>query len=144
MNCFVCTHCDFGLKVFKVFDNKKNFKATCNRCKSQLRFVLQIYAPGDYGEEGDDDESFHRTVYLFVCSSKNGCTGEATVVRQQLKEKNNYYPETAPDYEVRILSSVFDMNLLLHSLYIIYIFVCDELSATYTKWEHGTTSIHVF
>ena len=69
--------------------------------------MLQIYAPGDYGDEGDDDESFHRTVYLFVCSSKNGCTGEATVVRQQLKEKNIYYPETAPDYEV----SIFICNL---------------------------------
>ena len=117
MKSFICIHCDLGLKNFKVFEKlKTTFKATCNRCKSQLRFVLQIYAPGDYGEEGDDDESFHRTVYLFVCSSKNGCTGEATVVRQQLKEKNKYYPETAPDYEVRNLSSLFDINSLLHSL----------------------------
>jgi len=72
---------------------------TCPRCQCQLRFVLQIYAPGGYSDAGDEDASFHRTVYLFVCASKNGCTGGAVAYRQQLPEKNSFYPAVAPDYE---------------------------------------------
>ena len=63
--------------------------------------MLQIYAPGEYGEEGQVDESFHRTIYIFVCSSNNACNGEAVAIRQQLPEKNSYYPENPPDYEVQ-------------------------------------------
>ena len=63
--------------------------------------MLQIYAPGEYSEEGEVDESFHRTIYIFVCSSNNACNGEAVAIRQQLSEKNNYYPENPPDYEVK-------------------------------------------
>ena len=65
-----------------------------------MKFILQIYAPGNYVDESAPDNAFHRIVYLFVCSSKNNCPAEPIVIRQQLPQVNKFYPQEAPDYEV--------------------------------------------
>jgi len=62
----------------------------CKLCKASMRFLLQMYSPGD------SIDAFHRTVYIFLCSSKNGCTEPPLVVRQQLPVTNAFYPEDPP------------------------------------------------
>jgi len=74
-------------------------KSKCELCKCNLKFILQIYAPGNYVDESAPDNAFHRIIYLFVCSSKNNCPAEPIVIRQQLPQSNKFYPQEAPDYE---------------------------------------------
>ena len=57
--------------------------------------MLQLYSPGH------EQNAFHRTIFVFVCSSKNFCPAPPVVLRQQLPVKNKFYPEEAPDYENR-------------------------------------------
>jgi pre-rRNA-processing protein TSR4 len=68
----------------------------CDSCKSNLKFLLQTYA------QGDTEDSFHRSIFVFVCSSKNYCNAPPVIIRQQLPRDNKFYPSTAPNYEVRI------------------------------------------
>jgi len=61
----------------------------CKRCRQQMPFICQIYAPLDDG----DDESFHRTLYVFACPScRDEAVGSVRVLRATLPEANPYYP----------------------------------------------------
>ena len=84
-------------------------------CKCNLKFILQIYAPGNYVDESSPDNAFHRIIYLFVCSSTNNCPAEPIVIRQQLPQVNKFYPQEAPDYEVRIIPLSRVANPLIDS-----------------------------
>ena len=75
----------------------------CSACKSQLKFLLQAYGPGN----GPD--AFHRTILIFVCSSVNYCAEPPVIIRQQLPHKNKFYPDEPPNYEVTaVRNSEFD------------------------------------
>ncbi|CAG5091470.1 Oidioi.mRNA.OKI2018_I69.PAR.g13063.t1.cds [Oikopleura dioica] len=69
-----------------------------------MRFLMQMYSPGD------STDSFHRTIYVFICSSKNGCTAAPLVLRQQLPLKNAFYPEEPPSYDDPIEAIKFKNN----------------------------------
>eukprot|EP00117_Sycon_ciliatum_P026031 scpid79696/ scgid5369/ Programmed cell death protein 2; Zinc finger protein Rp-8 len=63
---------------------------TCPICKKPFVFLLQAYAPLE-----DQEECFHRTVFVFIC--RNGeCYSDRSnrpfaVLRSQLPRKNNFY-----------------------------------------------------
>ncbi|EAN34328.1 C-terminal putative domain protein [Theileria parva strain Muguga] len=63
----------------------KESELKCEKCQSIMTFFLQIYAPDDLCEEND---SFHRTVYLFVCQP---CGNQWKAFRSQLARKNDFY-----------------------------------------------------
>lgn len=67
----------------------------CGVCKGQLLFLCQIYAPYE-----DDDDNFHRTVYVFVCKEGNCCRANSAenlkVFRSNLRRENEFYPSVAP------------------------------------------------
>ena len=66
----------------------------CTVCKSNLKFLLQTYGPGN------SDGAFHRTILVFVCASANYCPAPPVIIRQQLPRDNSFYPKDAPNYEV--------------------------------------------
>jgi len=61
----------------------------CEICSGELTFLLQVYCPLDY------EQSYHRTLYLFACASKNceHTSKSIKVLRAQLPLSNGYYPE---------------------------------------------------
>uniref|UniRef100_A0A182Y149 Uncharacterized protein n=1 Tax=Anopheles stephensi TaxID=30069 RepID=A0A182Y149_ANOST len=70
----------------------------CGQCNEPLGFLCQVYAP----VEGNDN-SFHRTLYLFVCLTP-ACNQTANpeartikVLRSQLPRKNEFYAYDPPD-----------------------------------------------
>eukprot|EP00127_Corallochytrium_limacisporum_P005470 Clim_evm18s206 gene=Clim_evmTU18s206 len=76
---------------------------TCRNCDRIMRFILQMYAPVDLRPS-----SFHRTLFLFACSSPQCCRlncesdsnfAAAIVIRQQLPRVNGLWPESPPDYD---------------------------------------------
>ena len=71
------------------------FDPKCSVCKCNLKFLLQMYGPGN------SEKAFHRTIFVFVCSSQNFCPAPPVVIRQQLERQNSFYPPEAPDYEVK-------------------------------------------
>mmetsp|Transcript_22886 Transcript_22886/g.53563 ORF Transcript_22886/g.53563 Transcript_22886/m.53563 type:complete len:416 (+) Transcript_22886:43-1290(+) len=65
----------------------------CCKCGSPLRFLLQVYA-----SRGDElAEAFHRTVYVFVCTSCQ--PNEVRVFRAQLPQANEFYGPEPIDTE---------------------------------------------
>ncbi|KAL9680824.1 hypothetical protein QQ045_012603 [Rhodiola kirilowii] len=54
---------------------------TCDICGSPLQFLLQVYAPLF---ENEKESTFHRMLYVFVCSSMS------CLIQHQLKQKNHY------------------------------------------------------
>ena len=100
-----------GLPVWLVPD-VQNIPTCCDQCKSKLRFLMQIYSPGS------GESAFHRTIFVFVCSSKNFCQAPPVIFRQQLMQNNKYYPSEAPNYEVRNLKlSIKSIKLLVIAKY---------------------------
>lgn len=61
----------------------------CDHCQDQLTFLLQLYA------SLDQPESFHRTIYLFVCPNetcnKPNDNSNFRVFRNQIPRRNDYY-----------------------------------------------------
>ena len=61
-------------------------------CSQDMTFLVQLYCPGD------EEEAFHRTMYVFVCpknhtiSNNNNNCGGVKVFRCQLPRKNPFYP----------------------------------------------------
>uniref|UniRef100_A0A182PHH1 MYND-type domain-containing protein n=1 Tax=Anopheles epiroticus TaxID=199890 RepID=A0A182PHH1_9DIPT len=70
----------------------------CGQCKEPLGFLCQVYAPVE-----DNDYSFHRTLYVFVCltaSCNQSPEPEARtikVLRSQLPRQNEFYDYDPPD-----------------------------------------------
>mmetsp|Transcript_29668 Transcript_29668/g.114230 ORF Transcript_29668/g.114230 Transcript_29668/m.114230 type:complete len:358 (-) Transcript_29668:1939-3012(-) len=58
----------------------------CRVCTCGMVFLLQVYSPLD-----SNDSAFHRTLFVFICRTKD-CSGVA-VLRSQLARKNKFYPE---------------------------------------------------
>ncbi|XP_038210708.1 programmed cell death protein 2-like [Zerene cesonia] len=63
---------------------------TCNQCNEVMIFLCQVYAP--YEEKED---SFHRTIFIFVCKNGECCRPNSAnnfkVFRSQLPRKNDFY-----------------------------------------------------
>jgi len=72
---------------------------TCQYCSQQLVFLLQVYAPGSGAR------SFHRTIFVFICSSgacwnkksEIGKDAPVVVLRSQLSRENRFYPVEPPE-----------------------------------------------
>uniref|UniRef100_A0A182S8E8 MYND-type domain-containing protein n=1 Tax=Anopheles maculatus TaxID=74869 RepID=A0A182S8E8_9DIPT len=81
----------------------------CGQCNEPLGFLCQVYAP----VEGNDN-SFHRTLYLFVCltpacnQTPNPEARTIKVLRSQLPRQNEFYAYDPPD---ETKESVSSMNL---------------------------------
>lgn len=63
----------------------------CRDCGSLMRFIAQLYAPVN------DDEAFHRTLYIFACPSSLGCQNGVAALRCQLPQVNDFYPQKCSD-----------------------------------------------
>ncbi|KAK2581356.1 hypothetical protein KPH14_008122 [Odynerus spinipes] len=67
----------------------------CEYCGNPCIFLCQIYAPS-----ADDDDAFHRTLYVFICKDPNCCktneSGNLKVFRCQLSRFNPFYPSKPP------------------------------------------------
>lgn len=67
----------------------------CETCKQQMIFLCQIYAPYE-----DNDENFHRTIYVFVCRNESCNRPNAAtnfkVFRSNLKRQNEFYSAEDP------------------------------------------------
>ncbi|BBN05131.1 pre-rRNA-processing protein TSR4 [Marchantia polymorpha subsp. ruderalis] len=77
---------------------------SCGICDKPLQFVLQVYAPSE-----DDASAFHRTLFVFVCTSlaclqqdqnqqrrKDKPKRSVKVFRSQLPRENDYYSASPP------------------------------------------------
>ncbi|XP_014211929.1 programmed cell death protein 2 [Copidosoma floridanum] len=68
---------------------------TCDYCQNPCIFLCQVYAPYD-----DDDRTFHRTLFVFVCRDPSCCkdneNGNVRVFRSQLSKVNIFYPSDPP------------------------------------------------
>ena len=67
----------------------------CEASGERLRFLLQLYAPLD---EGDDTPAFHRMLYLFISPKGSRLTqpGAVRAFRCQLPRRNEHYPYEPP------------------------------------------------
>lgn len=67
----------------------------CKQCNEPRIFLCQLYCPIN-----EKDTAFHRTIYVFMCASKNcfqpNKNKNFLVLRNQLSRKNSYYPDTPP------------------------------------------------
>ena len=66
--------------------------ATCPKCSSPCRFLLQIYAPAD---DAVGPSAFHRMLYVFACE-KTGCPG-ARAVRAQAGRSSVHFVESCDE-----------------------------------------------
>lgn len=71
---------------------------SCKECERPCVLLLQVYAP-----HTDDPASYHRTLYVFMCTdpkcSKPGSTKPFRVLRCQLPKNNSYYAADESDSE---------------------------------------------
>eukprot|EP00934_Nitzschia_sp_Nitz4_P006566 Nitzschia sp. Nitz4//scaffold96_size78090//72035//73411//NITZ4_005508-RA/size78090-processed-gene-0.62-mRNA-1//-1//CDS//3329560615//6556//frame0 len=90
----------------------------CLNCERPMSFVCQLYAPTDDTTTDNEGNDFHRTIYVFGCSSSEcatSTTGAIRVLRVQLPRENPFYPFDDPvthedeDYDPR--SSTWAMHL---------------------------------
>ncbi|XP_061192730.1 programmed cell death protein 2-like [Saccostrea echinata] len=67
----------------------------CSKCNNICVFLLQVYAPIE-----DDDNSFHRTVFVFLCKNPNCHQPNSSVpfiaLRSQLPRINDFYSPDPP------------------------------------------------
>lgn len=67
----------------------------CENCGDPCVFLCQIYAPYE-----EDDNAFHRTIYIFVCKNADCCRPNQNknlkVFRSQLNRINDFYPAVPP------------------------------------------------
>jgi len=68
----------------------------CSLCDNPTKFLLQVYAPMD------TPDTFHRTLYVFVCTNKTCClernsNKNLVALRCQLSQENEFYSSEAPD-----------------------------------------------
>lgn len=89
------------LAVDSTADKTGRVELKCNSCKSQLAFLLQIYAPIIDTDENIDhvqdiDGAFHRSLYVFICSSQSCASRGLKVLRSQLARENEFFSYDPP------------------------------------------------
>lgn len=77
----------------------------CGVCDQPGKFLLQVYAPME------TEDSFHRTLFLFVCPNKRCCVERNSnknlvVLRSQLRQLNDFYSDQAPDEKDKTLGEL--------------------------------------
>lgn len=80
----------------------------CSECSCALSFLLQIYCPLD-----DQQDAFHRTLYVFVCRS-SGCSrqGNGKAFRLQLPKDNAFYGSEAGATHLKPVDAKVDLCAL--------------------------------
>lgn len=67
----------------------------CSRCDNPMIFLCQIYAPYE-----QDENNFHRTLFVFVCRTPACCvqndSGNFRVFRSSLQRENDFYGYDPP------------------------------------------------
>ena len=67
----------------------------CPKCSAECIFLLQVYAPVE-----EDDNAFHRTVFVFLCKNPDchqpNSQEPFVVVRSQLPRGNDFYSSEPP------------------------------------------------
>lgn len=76
----------------------------CDTCKSQLVFLLQLYAPISdtdkfVSELESADACFHRALFVFVCTNNECNRKSVRLIRSQLERNNDFYAYEAPPRE---------------------------------------------
>ncbi|XP_049835002.1 programmed cell death protein 2-like [Schistocerca gregaria] len=70
----------------------------CRKCGNPCIFLCQVYAPIE-----EQENCFHRTIFIFLCLSPDCCENNTNVnlkvFRCQLPRKNAFYPYDPPVYE---------------------------------------------
>lgn len=79
----------------------KQIELKCTSCQSQLVFLLQLYAPimdtdRNFDKVENIDASFHRCIYVFLCSSPSCTNRTFKVLRSQLSRENEFFSYDAP------------------------------------------------
>ncbi|XP_018319898.1 programmed cell death protein 2 [Agrilus planipennis] len=68
----------------------------CSVCSKQMIFLCQIYAPYE-----EDENNFHRTLFIFVCKNKDcwqyNKSDTIKVFRSNLRRANDFYPPECPE-----------------------------------------------
>jgi pre-rRNA-processing protein TSR4 len=72
-----------------------NSQVQCENCQKPCIFLCQIYAPIEH-----QDDCFHRTLFIFMCTSAECCkinsSSSFKILRCQLPRKNNFYSYDPP------------------------------------------------
>ncbi|XP_053596084.1 programmed cell death protein 2 [Microplitis demolitor] len=70
----------------------------CEICNDPCIFLCQIYAPDE-----QNDEAFHRSLFLFICRKAQCCKQNSNknlkIFRSQLPRDNEYYPAEPVDFD---------------------------------------------
>lgn len=111
-------------------NSKKQITLECDQCKSQLVFLLQIYAPimesDKFFDQVEDKDSFHRVLFVFLCANTQCASRTFKVLRSQINRKNDFFSYDAPpelnddesDYELckthlkPFYKNLYEKNLL--------------------------------
>lgn len=81
----------------------------CPSCDLPTQFLMQVYAPLD------EQETFHRTIFVFVCSRKRCCVERNSnknllVFRCQLPRMNEFYSKDPPNLRDKELAKISPEN----------------------------------
>ncbi len=83
----------------------------CSACGNLLKLLVQIYAPRD-----EQEECFHRTLYVFCCSNsdcfKKNDNTPFKVFRSQLPRKNQFFDDDPAPENMRVTDIQKAVNLL--------------------------------
>lgn len=84
----------------------------CKICKNPCTFLCQIYAPYE-----NNDNAFHRTIFIFICKNDTCCksneNGNLQVLRSQLRRDNKFYPLEPPEEQENWRPDISTFNILL-------------------------------
>ncbi|XP_013080026.2 programmed cell death protein 2-like isoform X1 [Biomphalaria glabrata] len=72
----------------------------CMKCKGMLIFLMQVYAPLQIR-----DDTFHRTIFVFICPKASCCSPDDgsnfKILRSQLSLVNSFFSSDPPNEELR-------------------------------------------
>lgn len=90
-----------GKPAWLDFSQVSTVSLTCESCKSQMAFLLQIYAPVSGKDQPLESplDCFHRVLYVFVCNSNQCTVKSAKIIRSQMRRQNEFYSYEAPPQE---------------------------------------------
>lgn len=85
-------------------ETKPPVRLQCSNCESQLKFLLQLYAPISQNDKlhsrlENPDDVFHRVLYVFLCTNTECLPASKRalkVYRSQLRHKNEFFAESPP------------------------------------------------
>lgn len=91
-------------EVIKTSSSCPTINLVCDTCKSQLVFLLQVYAPISDTDKFANrleapEDAFHRTLFVFVCTNAQCNTKGVKVIRSQMNRKNELYLYEPPPQE---------------------------------------------